>query len=170
MRAHDVDARRYVWARGNALWLMGPPISQWMEDLEGAAAEGQSGLVRHVARQIGETCAAMAVLAEKREKPMPGIRCRAAWALARTEGSDVHEECLALVRGAAEDEPDEEIVDRCRRLVAVLQERVGTVPNVLSADGYYPGMALVRDWLELLTAVGEPSILPSEWTKGAEDA
>lgn len=170
MRTIGIDARRYAWSRGNALWIMGPPIAQWMEDLDGAVSSGQRGLALYVARQVGESCAVMLALAERHEKPLPAPSLRAAWALDRIEGHELRDECWSLIRGAGDEESVEQVMSRCSSLVAQVRELVGEVPDPLTPAGYFPALALARDWLTLLQAVGEPSFLPHEWTKGTDDA
>jgi hypothetical protein len=58
------------------------------------------------------------------------------------------------------------VVERCDRLVERVGALVGEIPDVLSSDGYFPALALARDWLKLLDAVGEEGFLPRDWTRG----
>jgi hypothetical protein len=164
MKTIDIDARRYAWCRGQAIWIMGPPVAQWMEDMEGAAAEGQDGLVRYCARQLGEACAVMIALAGLYEKPMPAPPMRGAWALERLEGHPLRDECWRLMRGS--DSADAaELIEASKTLVQEVRAVVGHVPDPLTPEGYFPALGLARDWLKLLDAVGEEGFLPKEWTK-----
>jgi len=166
MRAISADSRRFAWCRGNALWIMGLPVATLHEDVGGAAAEEQRGLLRHVARALGEACAVMIALAERNERPVPPPSLRAAWALERIEGHDLWEDCWALVAADDEDESCAEVAQRCDRLLGRVREIVGEVPDPLTPGGYFPALALAREWLKLLDAVGEPGFLPKEWTRG----
>jgi hypothetical protein len=164
MKAIDVDARRYAWCRGNAIWLMGPPVSQWLEDMEGAARAGQEGLVRFCARQLGEVCAVMLVLTVMNQKPIPPPHMRGAWALERLRGHELYDECWELMRGPEEIDSDE-LLRRCPVLVQSVREVVGDVPDPLTPEGYFPALSLAREWLGLLDAVGEEGFLPKEWSR-----
>ncbi len=167
MKAIELDARRYAWCHGNARWLMGLECAQWMEDLQGAAAANQRGLVRYVSRAIGEECAVMLALIVHHAKPIPSPQMRAAWALERIAGHDLHDPCWELIRGVDVDaEPPWKTVARCEALLDAVREIVGDAPNPLTPEGYHPALALARDWLKLADAVEEEGPLPSEWTKG----
>jgi len=163
MKAIDVDARRYAWCHGHALWLMGLESAQWMEDIEGAMRADQRGLVRYVSRAIGEECAVMLALVVRHAKPIPAPKMRGPWALEQLEGHELRDECWSLMRGIRDDESPEEVVMRCRQLLARVREVVGNVPDPLTPEGYHPALALARDWLELADAVGEQGFLPREW-------
>jgi len=166
MRSVGDDARRYAWCRGQAVWIMGPPIAQWAEDVEGAAEAGQDGLVRHGATAIGQECAVMIALVTCKERPLPVASLRAAWALERIRDHELWADCWELVRGAPNDASNEEVLARCRRLVDAVRPLVGDVPDPLTPEGYFPALALARDWLKLLDTVGEEGFLPREWTDG----
>ncbi len=66
-----------------------------------------------------------------------------------------------LVRG--EEDSAIAIATRCQELVARVQAIVGEVPDPLTPEGYFPALAMARDWLALLEAVGEPDLLPPRW-------
>ncbi len=168
MRGIEVDARRYAWCHGRALWLLGLQSSQLLEDLEGAAAAGQPGLVQYSARWIGGECAVMLALVTHHGKPIPSPSMRAAWALDLIEGHELWPECWWALRGIDDETPADEVVARCTRLVDRVREVVGDVPNPLTPEGYHPALALARDWLKLSEALREESFLPEEWTKGAD--
>jgi hypothetical protein len=164
MRAIEIDARRYAWCRGGALWIMGPPVAQWVEDMQGAAEAGQNGLARYCARQLGEACAVMLTLVLRNHKPIPPPHMRGSWALDHMRGHELWDECWELMRGA-EDVEVAELVERVPRLVQRVREIVGEVPDPLTPEGYFPALALARDWLNLLDTVGEESFLPKEWIR-----
>lgn len=164
MKAIDVDAVRYAWCRGNSIWIMGPPVCQWLEDMDGAAQAGQYGLVRYCARQLGEACAVMLVLVVFNQKPMPPPHMRGSWAMELLKGHELYDECWELMMGPEDADP-EELLDRCPRLVQRVREVVGDVPDPLTPEGYFPALGLAREWLGLLDAVGEPGFLPKEWTR-----
>ena len=115
MIAPAVDARRYVWCRSQAMWMMGPPAAQWMEDLEGAIAAGQDGLARHVTQKLAEDCAVMLALAVRYQRPLPTHSMRGAWALERVAGHPLRDECFALMRGFAEMPDGQALIERCAR-------------------------------------------------------
>ncbi|HVW47407.1 MAG TPA: hypothetical protein VHA76_10170 [Solirubrobacterales bacterium] len=168
MDAIDLGARRYIWCRGQAAWLMGPPAAQWLEDLRGALDAGQEGLARHVSRQLAEDCAVMLALALSHGRPVPGPSMRGAWALERIAGHPAAAECWELIRGLDEVPVDDELHERCARLQNQAREVVGHVPDALTPEGYYPALGLAREWIELVSAVGESGFLPSEWTRGSD--
>ncbi|HZO06567.1 MAG TPA: DUF6031 family protein [Solirubrobacterales bacterium] len=168
MKSVDLGARRYIWCRGKAAWLMGPPAAQWLEDLRGALAAGQTGLARHVSRQLAEDCAVMLALTLTHGRPVPEPNMRAAWALERLAAEPVAADCWELIRGFDELPADEQLVERCAELQRRARELVGHVPDALSPEGYYPALGLAREWIELVSAVGEGGFLPGEWTRGSD--
>jgi|SRR5947209_4912736 len=159
----DIDARRYAWCRGRVLWIMAMPVTAFAEDLEGALAAGQDGLVRAVARGIGDACAVVLNLVLHYERPIPAPNVRVSWALERLLDHELGRECWTLIAGNA-DEPADAIAGRCERLIVAVRELVGEIPNVLTPEGYFPTIHLARDWLKLLDAVGEEGFLPRDWT------
>jgi hypothetical protein len=167
VRTIDADARRYAWCRGRAAWWVGLPIAALLEDMRGAVEEGQDGLVHRNARVVGQSCAVVLNLVLNHERPLPPPRMRASWALARVAGHPLGAECEALVRagweiGAAE------LLERCERLVEQVRALVGDIPDPLVPEGYFPSLAIARDWLKLAEAVGEEGFLPREWTGNDE--
>jgi hypothetical protein len=165
MRTIEVDARRYAWCRGHALWILGMPTATFVEDLHGALEDGQEGLLRYAARAIGEACAVVLGLVLLYDRPIPPPAMRGSWALERLAGHELADDCWALIRGGDEDPPSA-VVQRCDRLVERVRQLVGEIPDVLSSEGYFPALALARDWLKLLDAVGEEGFLPRDWTRG----
>ncbi|GAA1799078.1 hypothetical protein HC028_13280 [Planosporangium flavigriseum] len=164
MKTIDVDARRYAWCRGHAMWWVGLPIAALLEDLRGAVVEGQDGLVHRNARVIGQSCAVVLNLVLHHDRPLPAARVRAPWALARVGDHPLGRECESLVR-AGWDVPADELADRCERLVAGVRALLGDVPDPLVPAGYFPSLALARDWLKLAELVGEEGFLPKEWSQ-----
>ncbi len=163
MKAVDVDARRYVWCRGQAIWRTSMPLTALLEDLRGALADGQEGLVRHTARNIGTNCAVVLNLVVRHRKPLPPARMRAAWALEGIAGHPLGDDCLTLVRSPRELDAAE-LTGIAERLVEGVRELVGDVPDPMSPDGYFPALATARDWLRLADSVGVEGFLPREWT------
>ncbi|HEX5608549.1 MAG TPA: hypothetical protein VFX45_00495 [Solirubrobacterales bacterium] len=169
MEAIDRGARRFIWCRGQAAWLLGPPAGQWLEDLRGAVAAGQRGLARHVSRQLAEDCAVMLALTLCYRRPVPEANMRGAWALEQVADHPVGRECWELIRAPQELVADEALVERCAELQRRASEVVGTVPNALTPEGYFPAMGLAREWLALVNAVGEEKgFLPDEWSRGSD--
>jgi hypothetical protein len=164
MKTFDVDARRYAWCRGHAVWWVGLPIAALLEDLKGAVTEGQDGLVHRNARMIGQSCAVVLNLVLNYARPIPAARVRASWALERVAGHPLGQECERLVRAGWEI-PAEELVERCERLVADVRALLGGVPDPLVPEGYFPSLAAAREWLKLAELVGEEGFLPKEWTQ-----
>jgi hypothetical protein len=160
----DVDARRYAWCRGHAVWWVGLPIAALLEDLKGAVTEGQDGLVHRNSRMIGQSCAVVLNLVLNHDRPIPPARMRASWALARVGDHPLGQECEALTRAGWEI-PAAELVERSETLVAGVRALIGNVPDPLVPDGYFPSLALARDWLKLAELVGEEGFLPKEWTQ-----
>lgn len=168
MKTVDLGARRYIWCRGQAAWLMGPPAAQWLEDLRGALAAGQTGLARHVSRQLAEDCAVMLALTLTYGRPVPEPNMRGAWALERLAEHPVGKDCWALIRGLEDLPEDDALVERCATLQQKAREVVGHVPDALTPEGYYPALGLAREWIELVSSVGETGFLPGEWTRGSD--
>jgi hypothetical protein len=163
MKAAEVDARRFAWCRGHALWIMGMPTGTFVEDVHGALDAGQDGLVSYAARMIGDACAVVLCLALFYDRPIPAPSVRGSWALERLEGHALYDDCWALIRGV--DEPAAALVERCDRLVSRVREVVGEIPDILTPEGYFPALALARDWLALMDRVGEQGFLPKDWTR-----
>lgn len=161
----DVDARRFAWCRGQGLWIMGLPVATFVEDMHGALEEQQEGLVYFATREIGEACAVTLALMLYYQRPIPPPTMRASWALESIAGHELAPRCLELVRCDCQTPPGE-LVKRAAALVEVVHELVGSVPDVLTADGYFKALAAARGWLNLLQAVGEEDFLPREWTQG----
>lgn len=162
MKAIDADARRYAWARCQSLWIIGMSVQTFLEDAHGAEEAGQDGLLSYAARMVGETCAVALALALNHARPIPARAMRASWALERLEGHDLRQPCWELIRGPG-DAPAAEVVGRCERLLAEVRTIAGEMPNVLTPAGFYPAVAMARDWLKLLEAVGEESPMPAGW-------
>jgi hypothetical protein len=164
MKTIDVDARRYAWCRSHALWILGMPARIHLEDVHGAHQAGQDGLLRFVARRIGDSCAVALNLALNYDRPIPPATMRSSWALERLQGHELWQPCWELIRGL-DDAPAEDIVERCDSLVARVFTIVGEMPNILTPEGHYPAIAMARDWIKLLQAVGEQAPLPYSWTR-----
>lgn len=164
MKQVPIDARRYAWSRGTALWIMGLPLSSHMEDLEGAQRANQHGLARRIGRAVGESCAVVLAVSSYAFRPLPQSNMRGAWALDRIADHELWPGCWALIRGEADSA--EIVAARCQELMACVQAVVVEVPDPLSPEGYFPALAMARSWLELLNAVGEPDLLPRRWTQG----
>jgi len=162
MKTIDVDARRYAWCRGHAIWWVGLPIAALLEDMRGALSEGQDGLIHRNARMLGQSCATVLNLVLHQERPIPPARMRASWALARIGTHPLGQECESLVRAGWE-VPAAELVQRCEHLVEQVRALLGDIPDPLLAEGYFPSLAIARDWLKLAELVGEQGFLPKEW-------
>jgi hypothetical protein len=161
-----IDARRYAWCRGHALWIIGMPAQTFVEDVHGAEQAGQDGLVRYAARMIGDACAVALTLALHYERPIPSPAMRSSWALERVRGHELWQPCWELIRGI-DDLATQEIVERCDKLIARVRAIVGEIPDILTPEGYYPAIAMARDWLKLMDAVGEQGFLPKDWTRSS---
>jgi hypothetical protein len=166
VKASGSGARRYAWCRSQAVWLNMALVAR-LEDLEGAIAARQPGLIRYSATAIGEDCAVILALVARNEKPLPSRKMRASWALERIRGHELWPACWQLVRSFDADEPDAEIQAACQRLVAATRAIVGDVPDALTHDGYFPAIAMTRDWYKLLGALGEEGFFPEEWSRRA---
>lgn len=163
MKTIDVDARRYAWCRSHALWIIGMPARTFLEDVHGAQRAGQDGLLRFAARMIGDACAVALNLALNYDRPIPSPAMRSSWALKRLQGHELWQSCWELIRGV-DDASNEEIVERCDSLMIQVCAIVGEMPNILTPEGHYPAIAMARDWIKLLDAVGEQAPLPYNWT------
>lgn len=166
MKSLSSGAGRFAWCRSQVVWLNLALVAR-LEDLRGAIEAGQSGLVRYSAVAIGEDCAVILALTECNEKPLPVRGMRAAWALNRIRGHALWPQCWQLVRSFDSAEPDEDIAAACLRLVAATRAIVGDVPDGLTHDGYFPMLALAREWYKVLDALGQKGFLPDEWTRDA---
>jgi hypothetical protein len=164
MKAIDVDARRYAWCRGHALWIVSMPAQTYLEDLRGAIAAEQDGLMLYAARRIGETCAVALNLATNYSRPIPPRSMRTAWALDGIRDHELWRPCLELVQGPEGISPAELMAD-CDSLMSKVHVIVGEAPDILTPEGYFPAIAVARDWLNLLDAVGEEGFLPRDWTR-----
>jgi hypothetical protein len=162
MRAVEMDARRYAWCQGHGLWIMGMPVASFVEDIRGALVEGQDGLVRFACRQIGEACAVTLAVMLFNRRPIPPPSVRAAWALRCLGDHPLGVVCWELLRGDHSMPPDA-LVEKGLQLVKEVHELVGDLPDVLTPDGYFPALAVARDGLSLLSALGEDDFLPSDW-------
>jgi hypothetical protein len=162
MRTMNVDARRYAWCRSRALWIIGLPVRIYMEDARGALQAGQDSLVQFSARRIGEACAVALNMVQNYARPMPPPAMRASWALEQLQGHMLREPCWELIRGI--DEPPDVVVQRCEDLIAAVYEIVGEMPNILTPDGYFPAIAMAREWIKLMDAVGEEAPMPYNWS------
>lgn len=169
MKSPSSGASRFAWCRSQALWLNLALVAR-IEDLRGAIEAGQSGLVRYSAMAIGEDCAVILALIERNSRPLPARGMRAAWALTRIRGHALWPECWRLVRSFDSSESDEEIGAACLRLVASTRAIAGDVPDGLTHDGYFPMLALTREWYRLLDALGQKGFFPDEWTRGASSS
>jgi hypothetical protein len=163
MNSAGIDVRRYAWCRGHALWIVGMVAQGLLEDVRGAQRAGQEGLLRHSARKLGEACAVALALSVRYCRPVPVPPVRATWALRQLGDHELRVLCWELYRGV-EEEPAEQVLERCEDLLAQTRGIVGEVPDVLTPQGYFPAMARARDWLKLMDAVGEESFLPTSWT------
>lgn len=163
MKVVEADARRYAWCRSHALWIVGTTTRSFLEDAHGAKQADQGALLRFVARMIGETCAVALNVALNRDRPIPSPAMRCSWALERLEGHKLWQSCWELIRGI-EDVPAEEIVERCELLVTEVSAVVGEMPNPITPEGHLPAIALARDWIKLMDAVGEEPPVPYDWT------
>jgi hypothetical protein len=162
MKTIDIDARRYAWCRSHALWILGMYALAFLEDVHGAQQAGQDGLQRHAARMIGDACAVALNVALNYERPIPSPAMRSSWALERLQGHELWQPCWELIRGV-DDVSADEMVDRCESLIVQVCAIVGEMPNILTPEGHYPAIAMARDWLKLMDAVGEHGPLPTNW-------
>ncbi|MGN6256101.1 MAG: hypothetical protein ACTHO8_14145 [Solirubrobacterales bacterium] len=162
MKAIDVDVRRYAWCRSNALWFVGMPALTFLQDVHGARKAEQDGLQRYAARMIGDACAVALNMSLNYTRPIPSPALRSSWALEGLQGHELYQPCWELIRGV-DDASADEIVERCEDLISRVRGVVGDMPNILTPEGHYPAIALARDWLKLMNAVGEDGPLPTNW-------
>ena len=155
-----------MWCRSQAVWLNIALVAR-LEDLEGAISEAQPGLIRYSAVAIGEDCAVILALVTGNERPLPPRKMRASWALARIRDHELWLACWQLVRSFDRTASDAEIAVACQRLLADTRAIIGDVPDGLTHDGYFPVIAITRDWYKLLDALGEHGFLPEEWSRQA---
>ena len=164
MKAIEVDARRYAWGRSRALWIIGLPTRLHLEDVHGAQQAGQSGLLRFAARCVGEACAVALNRAVNYDRAVPSPAMRASWALESLRDHALWQPCWELICGI-DDASDQEIVGRCDSLMAQVYPIVGEIPDVLTPEGQFPAIAMVRDWSKLLSTVGEQATPPYKWKR-----
>jgi hypothetical protein len=163
MKAVTADARRYMWCRSRALWIMGTSTRAFLEDAHGAQQADQGALLRFVSRMIGEGCVVALNVAVNQGRPIPDPAMRCSWALDQLQGHELWQACWELIRGI-EEIPAEEIVERCEKLVTAVSAVVGEMPNPIAPEGHYPAIALARDWIGVMALVGEEPPMPSDWT------
>lgn len=166
MKSIEADARRYAWCRSRALWMIGALVPAFLEDVHGAQQAGQEALLRFSARRIGDACAVALNVGLNLDRPIPSPAMRSSWALERLQGHELRQPCWELIQGI-DDVPAEEIVERCEALVAKSRAVVGETPNPRVPEGYYPAIALARDWIKLMDVVGEEPPIPYEWLPAA---
>lgn len=159
MRAIEVDARRYAWCRSRALLIMGESAPTFLEDAHGAQQANQGPLLHFAARMIGDHCAVALNVVLNHDRPIPTPAMRCSWALERLQGHELWQPCWELIRGV-DDVPAVEIVERCEKLIAEVCAVVGEMPNPLLPEGHFPAIALARDWIKLMEAVGEEAQMP----------
>jgi len=164
MRALEVDARRYAWCRGSALWIVGIAVPIYLEDVRGAVQAEQGALLRWAARMLGEACAVALNVALNMDRPIPSPTVRGSWALERIQGHRLWQPCWELIQGV-DVVPPEVIAERCEELVEDVRIVVGEMPNPLLPEGQLPALALGRDWLKLMDAIGEEPPLPRDWIR-----
>ncbi|MGH2907075.1 MAG: hypothetical protein ACRDKI_09960 [Solirubrobacterales bacterium] len=159
------DIRRYSWCRGHALWIVGLPTAAALEDLRGAIGSDNPGVGWYAARTVGECCAIAADLVLNQSRPLPPAALRSAVAMERLETTDesLAKACWQLISGV--DTTLEAAYERAQALVAEIVLLTGDTPNILSPEGYFPAIAMARDWYRLMDAIGEESILPTAWTE-----
>jgi hypothetical protein len=162
MKAVDSDARRFAWCRSNALWVVGMPALTFLQDVHGARDADQRGLQQYAARMIGDACAVALNVGINERRPIPSPALRGAWALEGIRDHELFQSCWELIRGV-DGESTDEVVERCESLISRVREIVGEMPNILTPEGHYPAIALARDWLKLMTALGEDGPLPTNW-------
>jgi hypothetical protein len=163
MKPIQADARRYAWCHGQGLWILGMPVASFAEDMRGALEAEQYGLVRFATREIGEACAVVLATVLLNGRPIPPAAMRGSWALARLSDHELQTPCWELTRSDDHASPAE-LVAKATWLVGRVRACVGHLPDVLTPQGYFPALALARDWLGLVEAVGEEGFLPQEWT------
>lgn len=164
MKAIEVDARRYAWCRSHSLVMIGLPALTFLQDVQGAKQASQDGLLSYTGRMIGDACAVALNLALNYARPIPSPAMRSSWALEGVQGHELRQPCWELIRGI-DDVSADEMVERCESLIAQVCAVVGEMPNILTPEGHYPAIAMARDWLRLMEAVGEQeSPLPPKWT------
>lgn len=166
MRTFDRGARHHVWCHSQAVWLNLSLVAR-LEDLEGGVAAEQGGLVRYSAMMIGETCATIVALTTLVEGPLPARQMRAAWALACIDGHALEPACRELIAGFPAAAQNAGIQAACNDLVRRTREIVGEVPDALTSDGYFPALAVAREWHYLRDELGQKSFFPEEWARRA---
>lgn len=158
-----------MWCQSQAMWLNLALVAR-LEDLQGAVEERQHGLVRYSAMAIGEDCAVMLAFSTHNEQPLPVRSMRAAWALSRIAEHELYPDCWRLMRSFDTDESDADIQAACEALVSATRAIFGDVPNGLTHDGYFPVLALTREWHQLLDTLGQSGFFPQEWTRRTSGA
>lgn len=166
MKAIEADARRYAWCRSHALWIIGVTTRNLLEDARGAEQAGQESLLRFAARMIGDACAVALNVALNHDRPVPDPAMRSSWALERLRQHELWQPCWELIRGV-DDIPAEEVVERCEALIGKSCDVVGEMPNPFVPEGHFPAIALARDWIKLMDALGEEPPMPDGWIRQA---
>jgi hypothetical protein len=166
MKAVPSGAGRYIWCQSQLVWL-NMAMAARLEDLEGAFSANQSGLTRYSAIALGEDCAVILALALTNEKPLPTRSMRPSWALERIRDHPLHDECWSLIRSFPADRSNGEIREDCLKLVRAVREIVGEVPDGLTNEGLFPGVALARDWNKMVDELHQESFFPKEWIRSA---
>ncbi len=167
MRPIGSGAGQYAWCQSQLVWHNLAMVAR-LEDLEGAFSADQRGLTRYSAIALGEDCAVILALAMTNQKPLPARNMRTAWALERIRAHPLHDDCWRLSRSFPIDRPNAEVREECLKLIRAVRAIVGDVPDGLTPDGYFPGIALARDWHKLLDGLHQEGFFLKEWTRSAK--
>jgi hypothetical protein len=164
MKIVEHDLRRYVWSWGQVLYRLGILIPSYVEDADGAVEAGQLQVAVRACRDLGEECAVTWLLATTFVRPLPPREYRLPMAIEAVP-AEMKADVMALVRGVSPVSPAtvETLMEAGHRAAENAKSLIGSIPNILSPEGYFPALKIGGDWLRLAELVSEEDFLPHHW-------
>ncbi|NSC25221.1 hypothetical protein FM076_30355 [Streptomyces albus subsp. chlorinus] len=148
-----VDARRYTWCWSQAVWSFGAVLPMLAEDVDGAEADEQPGLLEYVCRLVGEYCAVAVHLVTAHPRPLPPTAVRAVTAVASVPDARLREVLTDLLYGTPAE--TDQLAPLAREAVRRTQDILGPVPVLIGEHDRVRALAQARDWVRLIELVGE---------------
>jgi hypothetical protein len=164
MKIVEHDLRRYVWSWGQVLYRLGILIPSYVEDADGAFEAGQLQVAVRACRDLGEECAVTWLLAKTLMRPLPPLEYRLPMAIEAVP-AEGKADVLALVTGVSPASPATvgTLMEAAHRAADSAKSLIGSFPNILSPEGYFPALKIGGDWLRLAELVSEEDFLPHHW-------
>lgn len=164
MKIIEHDLRRYVWSWGQVLYRLGILIPSYVEDADGAFEAAQLHVAVRACRDLGEECAVTWLLAKTSIRPLPPLEYRLPMAIEAVP-AEMKPDVLTLISGVRPVSPETvgALVETGHRAADSAKSLIGSIPNILSPEGYFPALKIGGDWLRLAEQVSEEDFLPHHW-------